>query len=323
MIKEIIEKSTENEEDKRFQHIFFTGCPNLYKKKEKYHFFFVTITNIFMNKAQKTLFINSFCKMQNVYLALNRFVYIYKYKKAPILVNSDLSLNPIREKEPNVICIFENNHKYLFKIQELIKIIHNSLGNSSDFFIEPIASKNPYNNICFSKSALYNIYFYIRDNTKLYPEIFFKFFLINFDIHFLKTRYSYLLREFAIEQYIKNSSIETLHDLIVDMIDEHNAKNPRKSFKIHQDFPRKKLVDIMKTYLYFYLQAKYSCIDHIWLYSKLILEIKLICLYEFNPLFGRKKYVRNCLNEKEKYSVVFNESHVCFCKDGNFINSHI
>jgi hypothetical protein len=142
-------------------------------------------------------------------------------------------------------------------------------------------------------------------------------------MYYLKTHYSYLLREFAINQYIKNTSTEILVEDIFDMLDYYNKHNPKKMITIHEDFPSKKLVEIMKHYLHFFLHSKHSCIEHVWLYSNLVLEIKLTCFYNFNPFFGRKKYVRNYINGKHKYSVVFNEKHVRFCKDGNFINSHI
>ena len=50
----------------------------------------------------------------------------------------------------------------LINPNDLIKIINTSLTNTSSFFIEPLPIKNPYNNIPFNKSVLYNIYFFIK-----------------------------------------------------------------------------------------------------------------------------------------------------------------
>ena len=63
--------------------------------------------------------------------------------------------------DKNEFCLFQENNKYLFTIQDLIKIIHNSIANTSNFFNNPLAIKNPYNNMLINKSTLYNIYFFI------------------------------------------------------------------------------------------------------------------------------------------------------------------
>ena len=85
--------------------------------------------------------------------------------KAKIVVDFDLCLNPIEHNNKNSICLFQENKKYYFRINDLINIINNALCNSPNFFSDTLITKNPYNNIAFNKSTLYNIYFNITTKT--------------------------------------------------------------------------------------------------------------------------------------------------------------
>ena len=297
------------------------------KRKEKYHFFLQTINNIFLSDLHKKQFINIFCKLQQLYFAFNRIFYMHKYKKSTITVNADLTLAPICENEPNIICIFQNNHRYLFNVKDLIKIVNNSLSNSCNFFIEPIVCKNPYNNILFNKSTLYNIYFYIRNHTKIYPEILHAFFLTNFVLPDFILKYSYLLREYTLSRYITNTSHRTLHYDIKDMLQEYNAINKTKPITIHEDFPKKDLINILKPYLMLYLKSKYSLIENIKTDSETLLYTKLTRFYYYNPAFGRQKLVPTYVLKNGKivveYSQEFNKVHIAFYKKNtDFMNTH-
>ena len=141
------------------------------------------LNNIFLTEQQKEDFINIFCKIQKMYFALSRFAYIYRYNKAKVVVDTDLCLNKIDINNKNSICLFQEKNKYYFRINDLINIINNALSNSPDFFSVPLVIKNPYNNVPFNKSTLYNIYFNIMSKTYIVSELIHKFFLTNFDIN--------------------------------------------------------------------------------------------------------------------------------------------
>ena len=156
--------------------------------------------NAFMIKENReNEILDYFCKIQKVYRALNRFAFIIKYNKAKIVVNTDMELNKINEKDKNILCLYQEKAKYLFKIFDLIKIINISLTNSYLFFAEPLCIKNPYNNIPFNKSTLYNIYYYLIERPKLLVkfnilELFLKFHECNFNLTKFLSNYEYLLR---------------------------------------------------------------------------------------------------------------------------------
>ena len=65
------------------------------------------------SKEETENFKQMFYKIQRLYNILNRFVYNYKFKRAKIVVNSDMCLNELKEGDKNVISIIQNNSKYL------------------------------------------------------------------------------------------------------------------------------------------------------------------------------------------------------------------
>ena len=233
--------------------------------KNKYTFFIDMLNDIFL-KGKEQDFINYFCKIQKTYLVLNRFVYNYKYKKAQTVVNTDMCLNELRLNEPNVICLFDNGSKYFFQIKDLIKIIETGLTNSYMFFAEPVCSKNPYNNIPFNKSILYNIYFFVRYNTHLYSELLFKFFDCDFNLSLFKMKNEYILRAYTINNYVYKSPSNTLVDEIKDMIEMFNHQcrlsKLKIKIKIDKDFPIQTLIRVMQPYLLLYCTSQYAYLQH-------------------------------------------------------------
>jgi hypothetical protein len=253
---------------------------------------------------------------------LNRFVYNYKYKKSKIVVNTDIGLNELNESDKNVICIFDGDSRYLFNINDLIKIINNSLTNSYMFFSEPKSIKNPYNNLPFKKSILYNIYLFTRYKTDKYSELLFKFFDCDFNLSIFKFKNEYLLRDYSIQNYVYNSPSVVIEYEIRNMIKEFNKYCKKIRIKsviiIHADFPKDKLIQIMKPYLLLFYKSQYSFHPETKiLYVKIFVK-SLIKFYKFNPQFGRKFYkvlYKTDKNFKKKIKgskLYFNDNFVRF-----------
>lgn len=239
-------------------------------------------------------FIDYFYKIQKTYNSLNRFVYNYKSKKIKIVVNTDMGLNELSKTDKNVICIIDNNSKYLFHVNDLIKIINASLTNSYLFFSEPKSVKNPYNNLPFNKSTLYNIYFYIRYKTDYYPELFFKFFECNFNLTKFKFLNENLLRDYIIENYVYQSPANDIEKDVRQMILNFNLHcekmNYKNSILIDEEFPGNKLVTIMKPYLFLYCKSLYSFHPQIKKQYSRLFKLSMLKFNNFNPNFGRKYY---------------------------------
>jgi hypothetical protein len=188
-----------------FMHLLNNNLNN--KANDKLTFFYDTINNFYFSKSieAQNEFINYFYKIQKTYHTLNRFCYNYKVRKSKIVVNTDFQLNHLLINDKNTICIYHSGARYLFRIEELLKITYNCLTNTYLFFIDSIPIKNPYNNIPFGKSILYYIYFYIIYNFRIgfinnsHLDLFLKFVKCNFNMTKFVNNYEYILRELSIK----------------------------------------------------------------------------------------------------------------------------
>ena len=127
--------------------VFMSLVNNRYKGK--FNMFKETLVS-FLNFSRDE-FIDFFCKIQKTYHSFSRLAFIYKYKKSAMSVTRYIGLNDITINDKNILCIYHVNSRYLFNINDLIKIITTSITNSYMFFSQTLPSKNPYNNLPFTK----------------------------------------------------------------------------------------------------------------------------------------------------------------------------
>jgi len=299
-----------------------------YSIKEKFIFLNNSLNNIFLTNDCKNKIFTLFYQIQKTYFALLRFKFIILFKKSKLIVENDLSLNPIIENEKFIITILQEKKKYLFHIREILKIINSSIGHSEYFFSTAIPVKNPYNNSIFTKSNLYNIYFFMKFNNHYFSELFHSFFLCNFDLSDFINKNQYLLRNLAIHDYYKNSSEFDLLIDIEEMLEDFNYENRLYEINVDKDFPGKKLLEIMKPYLNLYLYSKYSYLGSEKIYSKRQLQQKLKDFFSYNPFFGRKiiKKIYFLKKEENENDILFIEDHISFYKNNRisncFLESH-
>jgi hypothetical protein len=109
-------------------------------------------------------------------------------------------MNPIQPNVKNVLVLLQNKTKYVFHIRELISTMDTSLTNTSHFFSDPIAYKNPYTNMPFNKSNLYNIYFAVKSTNYIMPILLQKYFLCDFNLSIFASQNEYLVNE----EYLEN-----------------------------------------------------------------------------------------------------------------------
>ena len=296
----------------------------------KYKFYFINqfLNNIFVEKETKNFFLECIQKIQKIYWVLNKFAFLYKYKKAKMIVKEDLYLNPIDLNAKNIICILQDNSKYLFILSDLVNIINMSLSNASYFFSEPLSCRNPYNNSPFNKSTLYNIYFKVMDYNYVIPELLHLFFLSNFNLSLFKENNEYFLRDYSINEYVKSKDTNILYKDIMVMLNT-SIIGFGKRIRVDVDFPRKKLVDIMRPYLLLQLLSKYSLNPEKQFKSIHLLKKKLVRFYNYNSKFGRKKIdlinvycsIRKKITIKKV--IYFMDKHISFEeKEIDFMNNH-
>jgi hypothetical protein len=123
-----------------------------------------------------------------------------------------------------------------------------------------------------------------------------------------------MIRDFYIEDYVKTSPAETLYLETEFMI---KAFNRPKRLRIHHEFPKDRLVDIMRPYLRLYLIHEYSISDT----SKRsesyeLLREKMKQFIDYNPQFGRKIMKR--ADGASGYHVEFNDKHMEFKHSSNW-----
>jgi hypothetical protein len=267
--------------------------------KCKYKILQLFLKNVFMREHTCEPFLELFYKTQRAYNGFAKLATAFRYRRATIKNKEDLSMNPIEPNGTNII-VYQNNSLFIFKISELINLFMMSLTNHIEFFMDPIAIKNPYNNMCFNNSALYYIYFAIKRSTFITPTIIHQYFMSNFDMLKFNIENEYILREFAIKRYIYNSHYNQLYGPTLSMLNQNVFT---KQLKIDAGFSKEKLVNIMRPLLYLHYRYLFSALeadDKDFIYYKLF--AKLRGLFEFNPLFGRKKI-------KLHYQININANH--------------
>jgi len=292
-----------------------------FSAKEKYKFLGNSLDNIFLTKEITVQIFTIFSQIQKNYFAFVRLKFILLYKKSKIVVDNDLSLNPISEKQKNILVLYQKNKKYLFHIRDLLHLINSSIGHSDYFFSSPISVKNPYNNTIFTKSILYNIYFFMKFNTNYFSELFHHFFICNFDLSDFFCKNTILLRNYAIKDYLKNSTEENLLMDLEEMMDDFNYDNINHKILIDPEFPNKKLLEILKPYVNLYIYSKFSYLSSEKMNAQKILNCKLKQFYTFNPSFGRKIIkINNDFNKKNNHEIefIFLEDYLPFHKNNNF-----
>ena len=328
---QIIEKSIENRNPPFYQSIFsyFSMEENIKNIKNKYFFLQKIKENIFYTEEMKKEILHFFSLAQSVYFAFSKLAFQYKWKKAKIMMDTDLCLNPIDLKDRNVICVFHQENHYLFIISDLINIFTTALTYSPNFFSSPLTIKNPYNNLPFSKSNLYNIYFTLFFKCIPIPEIIQKFFQYDFDLDLFEKKNQILLRECAILNYLNNISNQ---EFILDtktMLESYNKKHYKK-IEIDKDFPNERLIYIFKPYLFMYYVSILSFDYYRKINYKEALEKMLFRLRYYFPKFGRKRIKVTRLKNHSKTTfekrIEFNEDCPPFyCNKNNkfFLSSHL
>ena len=277
------------------------------KIKPKFKALENVFNNIFMTNEFKEDYLTTFSKLQKINYNLKKFGYICKIKKMKLQVDYDLLLNPISlTKHENAICIVQDNFKYMFTLVDLINIIETALTNAPGFFVEVLSPKNPFNNIPFSLSALYNIYFKTKKSNIKTSILFHLFFLCNFNKSVFSIEYESLIRDYAIKNYVYNTPAVLLRKFVHEMLNDNMYT---KNLSIHRELSDNVLLNIMRPFLHYYYISKYGVYgtEKIILYKK-ILHYKLKFFYKYNPQFGRKYYH---INNKVRH-VSFNTKCILF-----------
>lgn len=306
---------------KLLQHENYVG--KILRRENKFRALDELLSNQFLTDNQRERILVFFAKMQRVYHAMARFVYRYRFSLAKTVIDHDLCMNPIDPFKASSIVIFQDGSKYVFKLSDIINIIQTALTHSTHFFSDAYEPKNPYNQMPFSKSILYSIYFQIQRSSYRMPALVEAYFTADFEMDVFLHNNEELIRD----EYIKNRAEKSCHVLIIDdiyeMIRIHgytenpnytpSVKKSKRYFKlsIDEEFPDETLANIMRPYLKLFYFSRYSLhtVRKRHAYNELKERMNAFVLY--NPNFGRKIFIKRD-NESRIYLQSFNIDHINF-----------
>jgi len=308
---------------KGLNHFFSYKKASFYSIFYKWKSFNDIINNIFIGDEIREELIDLICKIQRTIHGLYRFKHLWRLHKAKCHNADDLYMNPISPTDKGAIVIFENNTKYIFQLRELIHVIQSSLSNCCHFFPDPIQAKNPYTNLPFHKSNLYNIYFAVRSSNYRMPLLFEEFFRHNFNLNKFLSKNEEWINDEYLKSYVENNCLENVFEHVQDMLKEHHIRS-----HIHSDFPKDRLFMIMKPYLSLYFISNYSMNDYKKTRAFRMLHRKLHLFQNYNRCFGRRKVQfvsKNPFSPIKKCVYVFDEKHIPFQRKefDNFLTSHL
>jgi hypothetical protein len=293
-----------------FFYLFKRIC-NSYSECDEYWEFYHDVYfcnnvkfNMLAKHRENQKFLDIFCNIQKMVYGFSKLARLYKLKKATIKNIHDLGLNPISHTNPRkTIQLLHDSSIYIITLPELIQIICTALSYVNGFFmLEPYIAKNPYTNVPFNKSTLYNIYFAVKQSDYKMPALFHSFFLHHFNlIEFVLINGSAIL-DYAITRHVYKSHFDILYNDIIEMLNGHTLTT---NLQISKEFPKEELATIMRPYLLTYLRILHSTTcDDAWYHLSDELNILLTNFYIFNPKFGRKY-----MNTKKR-TVTFNKDHI-------------
>lgn len=244
-------------------------------------------TNIFLSNDVKDRVRDIFQKTQRTYLALVHFANIVRHKIGKEKIETDLRMESIDIRSKYSMCLYHSGSKYFFVLSDLNNIIQTAITHSHNFFPNPLRPKNPFNNLPFTPTNLYNIYFHIKSAFTTVPQWIHLFFLNEFSLDAFVLDNEQILREQYIKNYVNNSSVNVLYDDLNEIFLLY--KRTFNDVNIHEDFPRKDLIQIFRPYIYLYIisQNAIKGTDKRRL-AAIVLRKKLEEFCVYNQQFGRK-----------------------------------
>jgi hypothetical protein len=273
--------------------------------KIKYTHLQSSLANIFLQESVKEELMAHFHAIQRRYHILYRFSLKIKYhllERYRQHNSMDLLGNPLKLSQKSCIGICQLGTLFLFSRRDIIQLMNNALGHSSQFFSEPFHIMNPYNRVFFSKTAIQNLYWFVKDGDLPISNLIHAFHDCRFDMHKFETKYSYLLRENAIDSFLKNAGTNDQVEYIQEMVADYNdSVNIDKHIFIPDDYLDEKLVRDCKPYLDKYLRSMYS-------FHTSKTTFRREWLREFreyvalNMRFGKKIYFHSRFRNQHRYN---------------------
>lgn len=293
-----------------------------FKNKTKFFWFKKNIMdNYFISDETKKGCEEIFGKVLRTYMGFSRLAFLWKWNRAKCPITSDLYFNELDIEKPYNFILYQDGVKFYFRINELLRTMKEKLisCDKSDFTIESLRPTNPYNKVELTKTHLYNIYFHVYFSKMKVPMFLQLYFNEGFQIDDFNIKHETYLRKLAIQEYVftePNTSIP-LATSIKYMLkkNDHMCR-----IKIDDDFPKTKVVDAFRPYVYLEYLLLYGNLEcTVEQYYDTILQTNLRLFYQKYPSFGRKvlkSVSRNMFNSSIKGRFVYD-----FCDEYHVLHS--
>jgi hypothetical protein len=246
--------------------------------------------NAYITKSIRQNILSIIQKTQRTYHAFSRLSRIYRHKQTPVQINTDLYMNDLTPSHKNTFVLLDHDKIYYFSLNDLAKIILDALTYSYLFFPEPKVCKNPYNNIPFTKSTMYNIYFQMKTYFCVVPRLIQLCFEADFNIYLFKKLNESVILEHIIREYVSKTEPIRMRPDILKMIREYDGE---KVLMIHPGFPSKSLLNGFNQMYILYLTRKHTPDGKIYENYGSELTYRMNKFIKQNPQFGRKTFTKN------------------------------
>lgn len=264
------------------QHFFYNRPKTV---QDKYMIMKKNMNNYFINEDVREEYLSQLCSIQHKYFTLCKFIRKWKMAHTPVQITCDLFMNELDPNHRKTFKLLQKGRIYYFSLFDLVNILNHSISHSSFLFLHPTRAKNPHNNVEFSKSDLYNIYFQIRDNYFVIPKLIDLFFRSNFDIYYLKKHFENEIFHHTLTTYVNDYDDDEFMDDFIEMLVVFKYEN---IICVDKDYPISLLKATMKKYVLLFLKTKYITDRQLQDNYMNELDIKLRMFVKHNPFFGRK-----------------------------------
>ena len=178
----------------------------LLNRKERWKLYESYCSNKFVSDKTIQHITLLYGKYMRFILRVNRYVTMFRKKRAKTYNTQDLLGQPLDIKNSNhVVSIYENNTHYLFSRRDLINIFYFSLTYVMEgtMITTPSHPRNPHTNVQFSSSALYTIKnFLFKRGNSMIPRAILSYFYNDHKIEMVYEENRYTLNRNATKEYL-------------------------------------------------------------------------------------------------------------------------
>ena len=214
------------------------------------------IINVRYESVLKIKFKAIYFESKRIKKCLHSFLKIYLWKKAiDSEIQQDLYMNKLTIfNEKFLISVLEKNTIYKFRLSDIVNLWMLSLKKTDQLFVVPMNVKNPYTNIEFSKSSLYNIYLKLLNTGFIIPNLITSHIKYELDIKMFTIRNYPELKEMAILTFIREGSHVEKYEHILNMLHDFRCDiNYHTMSSLCSNNVKKKAEKIFTSYLFFNL----------------------------------------------------------------------